>query len=344
MSERPFFAVRLTLLLGLIFPAGAQSLFSATEAPRPMIPVQRVLGSAPPMSLMIYALDRSKLVAVNMKAGNNCNSGDPRFLSPEFLALPVMGGWQGNRRPNLEEILLLHPDLIVLWDTPLLSEGAQADLLRINRRILRLNIDGMANYPSAFRQLGRVMGCEGRGERLAQYIEKEIRELEAFVATIPAEKRVRVYYAEDVNGLRSDCDTSFHADVLTAAGGDNVLKCRQSTVMGMVSINFEQLLKVPPDLIVAQEAGFRQTINKDSKWRLLPAVRDQRVVVVPKTPFNWIDRPPSFMRVLGAHWLARSFYPKQYPYDFKKKTKEFFALFFQVELSEEELAGYFPFL
>jgi iron complex transport system substrate-binding protein len=342
MVGRPCFW-SVILLFCVFFPAGAHSQLAEADT-RPKTPVHRVFASAPPVGLMVYALDRSSLVAVNMPARNGSNNGTPRFLNSQFLALPVIGGWHGNRQPNLEEILLLNPELIVLWDTPLLSDVAEKALARMNRRVFRLNIDGMGHYASAFRRLGQALDREERGEQLARYIEKELTELETFVATIPMKKRVKVYYAEDENGLRSDCDQSFHADVLSYAGGDNVLKCRQSTVMGMQRINFEQLLKVSPEIIVAQEGAFKQTIAKDSKWRLLPAVREQRVIFVPKTPFNWIDRPPSFMRVLGAHWLARSFYPGLYPYDLKRKTKDFFSMFFQVELSDEELIAYFPFL
>lgn len=324
----------------LAAPARTSSEPVATDAAA----VQRVFGSAPPMSLMVHVLDSGKLVAVNMPARNSANNGEARFLGQRFLSLPVLGGWHGDRRPNLEEILLVRPDLIVFWDTALINEFAQADLNRIDRPVVRLNIDRTDNYPEAFRRLGRALGCNERAERLAAYIEEELRQLQAFLATIPENKRVRVYYAEDRDGLRSDCDRSFHAEPIGFAGGDNVLKCVQNTVMGMQSVNFEQLLNLDPEVIVAQDAAFLQTIQNDGKWQHLRAVRDRRVVLVPKTPCNWLDRPPSFMRVLGTHWLARTFYPDRYPYDLRHKTRAFFALFFGVELTDAELTAFFPFL
>ncbi len=343
MMKRPVLFCLLFLLPALFPPVCAHVSAAALPATADT-KVQRVFGSAPPMTLMIYAMNPASLVAANMPPRTGGNDADPRFFSQAYLHLPVMGGWQGNRRPNLEEILLLHPDLIVLWDTSLLNERAGADLKRIHQKVLRLNIDGLARYPSAFRKLGNAMGDPQRGETLARYIEGELHQLQDFVATIPQDKRVRVYYAEDRTGLRSDCDRSFHADVLTEAGGDNVLKCVQSSVLGLQSINFEQLLNLHPDVIVTLDAGFLDTVKSDQKWQLLQAVRDHRIVVVPQTPVNWLDRPPSFMRVLGAHWLAASLYPGQYPYDLTRKTQDFFDLFYHVHFDAPTLQKIFPFL
>jgi len=40
---------------------------------------------------------------------------------------------------------------------------------------------------------------------------------------------------------------------------------------------------------------------------------EQVIVFNPDTPFDWMDRPPSFLRLLVAKWLAGMLYPKTFP-------------------------------
>ena len=328
-------------LLLVAAPCGAALEAGGPIQQRETPAITRVFGSAPPMTLLAYVLNSDTLIAVNAPLKNSANNAEPRFLSPRFLQLPVLGGWQGDKQPNLEEILLAHPELIVIWDTPLLSDRVAVDLQKINIPAVKVNIDRTESYPQVFRMLGEVLGKKDRGEQLARYAEEELRQLQAFTASIPPAKRVRVYYAEGQDGLRTDCEHSFHAEPITFAGGENVQHCTQSTVMGMVSVNFEQILQYNPEVIIAQEQEFMRAITQDDKWRNLAAVKKKRVYIVPKTPFNWLDRPPSLMRILGAHWLAAVLYPDQYPYDLRAKTAAFFTLFFGVALSGEEMDQYF---
>ena len=54
-------------------------------------------------------------------------------------------------------------------------------------------------------------------------------------------------------------------------------------------------------------------------------------------PYNWIDRPPSVIKVLGAKWLGNLVYPEYFDYDIVAEAKEFFRLFYGWELKDEQL-------
>ncbi|WP_321532100.1 ABC transporter substrate-binding protein [uncultured Desulfuromonas sp.] len=299
---------------------------------------QRIYGTAPPITHLLYVLGADGLIAVNAPLRNPSNNADDRFLREWFRNLPVLGGWHGNRHPNLEEVLRQKPDLIVSWDTPLLQDKVDGDLGRIGYKALAVNIDDTANYPQVFRQLSAMIGRAKRGEALAVWAEQQIDDLQRFVATIPPDERVRVYYAEGRDGLQTECAGSFHAEPLRYAGGINVHQGRQTTVTGLQSINMEQLLAYDPDVIVVQNPLCYRELFDDPLWQQLTAVQQGRVALVPKTPFNWLDRPPSFMRLIGGHWLAAQFYPQRYPYDVKAKARAFFELFFGVRVDEDDLS------
>lgn len=340
--------MRCCLILVCLFCLGlpsADSLAGDLAGPSQPVPrPKRVYGSAPPITFMLYVLDRDLVAAVNAPVQNGSNSGDAALLSPDFLKLPVVGGWHGDRYANLEELLRLRPDLVVCWNMSLLIGKMEDDLARVGLRMAKLDIDDTAHYPEAFRRLGDLVGSPARGAALAAHAERELKELQVFVASIPESQRVRVYYAEGRNGLQTDCDQSFHAEPIRFAGGRNVHRCVQRSVTGLQTIGFEQLLNYDPEVIVAQDPEFFRRVFSDRLWRQLAAVRNRRVYLVPKDPFNWLDRPPSFMRILGSHWLASCFYPRRYPYALREKVRAFYALFFGVELSEAQFERLFPWL
>ncbi|QIR78382.1 ABC transporter substrate-binding protein [Sulfurospirillum diekertiae] len=303
--------------------------------------ITRIYGSAPPITFMLYVIDDAPLIGVNFPQTNKDNSDGEKFLSKHFMSLPVLGGWHGNNTPNLEAIIAVKPDVIVTWDTPLLNEKTSKDLARINIPALKVNIDDSRNYPEVFRYLGKVMHKEERANQLANMAQNYLDELKNFVATVPEQERTKVYYAEGDFGLQTECDVSFHSEPLTLAGGNLVHKCIQNSVIGLQEVSFEQVLIYAPDVIIVQNPAFYKTIFTDKKWTMLKAVQTKRVYLVPKSPFNWTDRPPSFMRIIGAHWIASKLYPTRYPFKIQEKVRAFYQLFFGVALSDEDLKTYF---
>ena len=102
-------------------------------------------------------------------------------------------------------------------------------------------------------------------------------------------------------------------------------------------ISIEQVLAYNPGVIIAQDESFFNGIYKDARWGSIKAVRDRRVYLIPDTPFDWMDRPPSFLRLMGAKWLAGVLYPKTAGINIVADTRAFFKLFFEVSLSDREI-------
>jgi iron complex transport system substrate-binding protein len=121
------------------------------------------------------------------------------------------------------------------------------------------------------------------------------------------------------------------------AGGENIDQCQQTSHVGLERISLEQVIVGKPLLILALDPHFRELARSAPEWRNVEAVAKDRIVAVPRLPFNWLDRPPSFMQALGVQWLARLFYPEQFPIDIKAETKKFYQLFFHVDLKDEDV-------
>jgi iron complex transport system substrate-binding protein len=104
----------------------------------------------------------------------------------------------------------------------------------------------------------------------------------------------------------------------------------------MEAVSLEQVMLYDPDVILVKEPVFFTQVFSDPRWQRVKAVKEKKVYLIPYEPFNWFDRPPSFMRLLGAKWLANLLYPDRYRVSMVKETQEFFRLFLAVSLTPQE--------
>lgn len=254
-----------------------------------------------------------------------------RYLPARYAGLPQLDN-------DPEALKALAPDLAVGWTTPSFQRDRLRQLDRIGLPTLLVEVDRLDQYPATFRFLGRVLGRAERGEALAAAIEERLAAVAGVAATIPEAERLRVYYAESIDGLTTQCDSSERSDVIVRAGAVNAMHCRnQPGAADNAPIDFETLLLADPDVIVTRFAQTAGTIMEDPRWRRLKAVRNGRVHAVPSLPFSWFDRPPSYMRALGTQWLQGKLYPGRASGDLVLQTKRFYRLFLGQDLTEGDL-------
>jgi len=74
-------------------------------------------------------------------------------------------------------------------------------------------------------------------------------------------------------------------------------------------VSREQLLAWDPEVIIAADARFYDTLTRDSFWRRLSAVRNKRVYQMPSDPFGWIDEPPGSIAWSGCTGCRGCFIP-----------------------------------
>lgn len=296
--------------------------------------ITSVFGASPPITSIIYAMDPSLLVGWN--APKRARE-DREYLPGSARSLPVIGGWYGQgQSANMEVLIKINPDLVLMsgWRNFNATDRAEKALKRLHKPVVHIRTIEMPRYAETFRFLGRLFNLEERGQRLAEYAERSLAEISRAVDGVPENKKVRVYYAEGIDGLFTECDQSMHTELIRYAGGKNVLQCAQKTEYGMRKTNLEQVLAWNPDVILVQERAFYQRVYKDPRWHNIKAVRNRKVHLIPKAPFNWFDRPPSYMRLVGLKWVANILYPERARLDMLNETREFYRLFLHVELPD----------
>ena len=296
---------------------------------------KKVYAPSPYGSYALYAMD-PKLLAGWIFPIDEENYP---YLDKSMKTLPIIGRVFGaGQSANLETLLAAKPDLILMWQHTNEFNQKEAEKLKIlNAPFVYAVDESIEDYTNIFKFLGKALNKEERGNKLSAYTEKTFTDVRNVVAKVPAEKRPKVYYAEGLDGLSTECDDSIHVQLLKLAGDVDVHRCHTSNHKGFEKMSMETVLSYNPDVMIVQEKMFYDKINTLPIWGNINAVKNHRVYLIPKAPFNWFDRPPSFMRIMGLKWLTNALYPKEYKIDVKKETKEFYRLFINVNLTDQQL-------
>jgi iron complex transport system substrate-binding protein len=323
-------------LLCLIGPADAAQITDMAGR-KVVVPdrINRVFGSAPPLNVLLNAVAPDLMLGVSFKIEEPAK----KFFPLRVQTLPVVGGIFGvGQQMNPETVLALKPDVALAWKSPFVDQGKiEEAFAKMGIPVVFITLDTLADWPRALRFTGKLLEREAAVEPEAIYVEKALVRLAATVAKVPESRRPRVYYAEGADGLATDCNRSFHTEAIELAGGYNVYRCQPKDHMGMERISIEQILAFDPEIIIAQDRSAAAAIRSDARWQGIRAVKAGRIYLVPRWPHNWVDRPPSAMRALGAQWLANLFYPDLYPFDIKREARDFYRLFFGVTPTDADI-------
>ncbi len=239
-----------------------------------------------------------------------------------------------------EEVLKMAPDLIVMEAGAAARDQADRLSQRLHIPVVLVDQD-MRAYKQAFAFLGELLGHQAQAGILADFVATKLDPIAEKAKNISDDKRMRVYYAEGVDGLSTNPSGSNHVQVLDFVGAINVAQVVNAPGEGMSVISLEQLYLWQPDVVLAWTPSADQlttwrAIAESPLWQELHAVKKGRLIQIPWLPFSWFDRPPGSNRILGAIWLAQTLYPDVFRFDLPAVTREYFRKFYHYELSAAE--------
>lgn len=300
MRRRPLLAAPALLLAA---PARAQRLVADATGRRIPLPgrVARVFPAGPPAAILTYSL------APEVLAGWPTRTPRPHeaaFLDPAAAALPELGRLTGrDNAANLEAVLASRPDLVLDYGAvqPITIQLAERVQAQAGIPALLLG-GGLAQIPETYLQLGTILGREAAGEERAGVADAILGEARQAAAKLRARGRPRVLYLRSPRGTETGLRGSITTEILEFAGAENVA-VGPAGARGIAQVSVEQALAWDPDWIITTDPAFIPHAQTDPAWRALRAVRQGRLVQAPKTPFGWVDAPPTVNRLLGLMWL-----------------------------------------
>lgn len=303
--------------------------------------IEKVFPTSPVGAVFIYTLDPELLIAWNDELRQH--SGGSEYLPSKYRDLPHLGGWYAKATCNIEELLKIHPDIILSVGNTDQTAISQADTIQeqLNIPVFILSSD-LDKINKSYELAGDLLNLQEQAGKLGIYCDESYKDIRDKAQSINENQRLAVYYAEGPAGLQTEPKGSGHTRVLDIVGGENIADVAASGGKGLTAVSMEQLLSWNPDVIISwtsEQGGYYENIMNDPKWESLNAVINKKVYAIPGGPFNWFERPPSANQVLGLKWLGNLLYPDVYKYDMAEETREFYKKFYHYELTDEELTS-----
>lgn len=296
--------------------------------------IKMVAPAGNPAQVMLHTFEPENLVGVSKKFAKSTE----KFITEEMKKLPEFGAFYGKKANlNMEALLNAKPQIII--DMGEKKKNIKEDLDKLQQQInvpvifIELTLEKMSN---AYEKLGELLGNEKRGKELSEYIKKTYAEVEMNKKKI--EKVRKVYYGGGKNGLAANAKGSIHADIIEFIGAENPIVVEKVQGGSGNEIPFEKLSQANPDIIIFENSELKESLSKDETFMTLNAVKEKKVFSTPTAPYNFFGRPPAVNRIIGIKWLGNLVYPEVYNYDIKKEVKEFYKLFYNYELKDDEVA------
>jgi iron complex transport system substrate-binding protein len=302
--------------------------------------IDKVFCTSPAGTNLVYTLSPEVLVGWNITPTEQ----EKEYIPAEYRGMVGLGGWFGkNTTGNVEELIKLAPDAVLSIGT--IDEGAVSDAERIEGLLgipVVLIDSTLAKTGDAYRFVGKLLGLEERAAELADYSDEVVRQARENTAKLSEEDRVSLYYAEGGKGLHTDPEGSEHTAVFTMVGARNVADVDLQEGYGMSPVSLEQVIAWDPEVILvasdpSEETNVYEQITTGEDWANIDAVKNGQVYAIPHGPFDWVDRPYCIGRMLGIPWVGNLLYPELYDFDMEAKIKEFYQLFYHLDLSDAQL-------
>ena len=298
--------------------------------------IESVFSTGPAAAIYLYTLVPDKLLGWNY----GLNDIEKSIILEQYHDLPNFG--QGDA-VNYEAVIAAGPTIALnvtsINDGSIDASDALAEQLGVP--VVMVSSD-LLDAPAVYRFMGKLFGVEEQAEALAAYAEETFNAISSL--DIPNEEKVRIYYGNGEDSLETAPAGSSHGQIIDLVNAVNVADLELGDG-SRVQISAEQLLAWDPDVIIVNGepkadmtgSAAAEAILADPLFATLKAVQNGAVYGTPNAPFSWVDRPPGPNRIVGMRWLSGLIYPEYLDYDVDEAVREFFQLFYHVELTDEQL-------
>jgi len=200
-------------------------------------------------------------------------------------------------RPSIERVLAARPDLVVLYATP--DNRAAYDRLRAaGVRAVALRIDHIAQFESAARLLGRMLGSAAAGERVADSVAATLDRVRNATRDLP---RPSVVWPVSASPPIVIGGGSYMSELLEITGARNVYGTMRAP---SPVVSLEDVVARNPDIVI-RGGDDNPSSAWSTTWSVVPAVRQGHVV---RVPTDLVSRPSVHLGE-AAVALARALHP-----------------------------------
>jgi len=261
-----------------------------------------------------------------------------------FKSKPVIGPGGPGKPPAPELILKVNPDLVIMsityaevYDPDRLQKEVGAPVVVVPFPAL----DDVKTLERALLLLGKVLDREERARQLAAYIDSLVEDLGRRTANVA--KRPSVYVgAVSAKGGQPFTTTQAPYPPLALLNTKSIADDLGRE--GVVSVDFEYILKKDPDYVFIDEGNLQfviQDFQKDGgKYCQLKAFKEGKVYALLMLNFYGSNIPAAFA---NAYYMGKVLYPDRFAdVDPVAKADEIFSVFLGKPLYGEYVKGGYP--
>ena len=256
----------------------------------------------------------------------------------EVARLPESGGGSSSDVGGVDVGEVRRARAAVMIDAGLWHGGLvdELDALQAEVQVPCVFVDvSFGRLPAALRTLGGLLGCEGRAEELAVYVEGA---LEATAGVCPAaEHPLSVFYAPRALGISPNDGVPVQIAAIQHVGAVPVSAPYD---FGARAVQVPAVDEVDPDLVVFDDTDSLPALcGREGEawevWKGVRAVEEGRFVMAPALLNSWFGSLVHAQSI-GALWLASVVSPGACGFDVVDEAGRFYALFYGVRKDEGE--------
>jgi iron complex transport system substrate-binding protein len=234
-----------------------------------------------------------------------------------------------------EELLNLEPDVVITSNKDLAAnlraQGVPA--------VCMLAGEDMDSLKEMILKMGELLGSQetAKAEEYVAYLDDVLDTVVKATASIPEDRRVRLYYNSAQMGdspLLTCGEGSIVQSWMDAAGCVNVVK---DVIQGMdKEVNMEVIVEADPDFILIGGINQEKTLNdilNDPAWQNLTAVKEGRIIRNPQGVMKWEKFGVEI--ALQMLWFTEQMYPDALDIDIEPAVKDFYLNYYGYELSDQ---------
>jgi iron complex transport system substrate-binding protein len=256
----------------------------------------------------------------------------------ELQKTGLIGDTPDNKISNMRTIKRLRPSLIIDAGIPNDTRAQVLDEVQQATGIPTVFIDiSFGNLSEAYRTIGTLLAQSERGTVLADYVDGtygSIEEKMPFVETSP-----RVYYAAKQHGIAYRGEMSMQNQAISFLGATPVMI--PSDVTGKyVDLSASNNVEMDYVLFDSHEcfSGVTDRSGEDFRiWGSRFESSETHLGVAPTLLHSWIGSP-IFLQAIGILWIGNFIWPNVFDYDLLERTREFYSLFYNYEITDNEAA------
>ncbi len=305
-----------------------------------------VVGNTLPLAsvLTVYLGGAEKIVGLHPASMGAAKSGLLSELYSEILDAKTE--FINGTEINVEELLLLNPDIVI-------GVGAeQAQILRdagipaITVSVSNWNYDVVETYHQWISLFDDIFGENEMTQKISAYSKEAYEMIQERVSDIPEEERKRVMilfnYSEET--ISTSGPVFFGQFWCDAVGAVNVAGNEEG--MGNMTIDMEQVYEWDPEMIIItnftsaiRDDLYNNTIGEDD-WSKVSAIKNKQVYKMPLGLYRTYT--PGADTPVTLRWFAKTVYPELFEdVDIEQITDEYFKEFHNITLTEEQITGIF---